>query len=139
MSRMIIILFNGTPNKDASKSTEAEKSFSNVYALNQLIAEVGRAKHQVTFYLPGIGTKPLGGGRSIESGRSSQEQTKFRQQIFGDNIEQIILRAYVNLCANFRLGDDIALIGFSRGAIAARVTQPVSDFGILQQKNLLHT
>jgi uncharacterized protein (DUF2235 family) len=92
----------------------------------------------VTFYLPGIGTKFT--VKRAVTGRWTRfvRTDKVRQQIFGDNIEQIILRAYVNVCANFRLGDEIALIGFSRGAVAARIfSRLVSDFGILTAKNLL--
>ncbi|MDA9463039.1 T6SS phospholipase effector Tle1-like catalytic domain-containing protein [Bradyrhizobium sp. CCBAU 53415] len=138
MSKMMIFLFDGTAN-DAT-----EDRFSNVYALNQLIAEskrVGRSKlqTQVTFYLPGIGTK-FTVRRAVQRGGGRWWRTDtVRQQIFGDNIEQIILRAYVNLCANYRLGDEIALVGFSRGAVAARIfSRLISDFGILTSDKLLH-
>jgi uncharacterized protein (DUF2235 family) len=133
----------GTAN-DATVDT-----FSNVYAINQIISDhrrvrmgkTGRFKHrtQITFYLPGIGTKftvrrPSGGILSW-FGRTD----RVRQQIFGDDLEQIVLRAYVDLCANYRPGDNIVLIGFSRGAVAARIfSRLVSDFGILTSETLLY-
>lgn len=135
MPKSMIFLFDGTANNATFKT------FSNVYALNQLISEhretnfSGGMTHvtQVTFYLPGIGTnftvkEPAKGGLFRSVG----------QIVFGDGLEQLILRAYVNLCANFRRGDDIILIGFSRGAAAARIfSRLVSDFGILRSKTLM--
>lgn len=142
MPKTMIFLFDGTAN-DATQDL-----FSNVYAINQLIAEskelkIGRTKHtrtQVTFYLPGVGTKftirrDVGKKRFL--GRGTID--KVRQRFFGDDIEQIILRGYVNLCANYRPGDEIVLIGFSRGAVAARIfSRLISDFGILVSDMILH-
>jgi uncharacterized protein (DUF2235 family) len=129
----MIFLFDGTGN-DAT-----EDSFSNVYALNQLIAETGRSKRpQIAFYLPGIGTKFTVRRAVNRKFGIPMRLDKVRQQVFGDNIEQIILRAYVNLCANFREGDDIVIVGFSRGAVGARIfSRLISDFGVLTAKNLL--
>jgi uncharacterized protein (DUF2235 family) len=138
MPKSMIFLFDGTAN-DAS-----EDRFSNVYAINQLIADrktvrsagSARIKTQITFYLPGVGTKftvrKAGSllSRAIRTGE---------QYIFGDGVEQLILRAYVNLSANFHPGDEIVIIGFSRGAAAARVfSRLVSDFGILSSDMLMH-
>lgn len=138
MPKAMIFLFDGTA-KDAS-----EDRFSNVYAINQLIADRKtvrsnrgtRIKTQITFYLPGVGTKFTVRkatsllGRTIRTGE---------QYIFGDGVEQLILRAYVNLSANYHPGDEIAIIGFSRGAVAARIfSRLVSDFGILSSDMLLH-
>jgi len=141
MAKTMIFLIDGTGN-DAT-----EETFSNIYAINQLIAETKRARvgksfrdtTQVTFYLPGIGTKFTvkrpAKGLSVWFGRYDT----VRQQLFGDHLEQIILRAYVNLCANYRRGDKIVLLGFSRGAVAARIlSRLVSDFGILVSDRLLY-
>jgi uncharacterized protein (DUF2235 family) len=138
MPKSMIFLFDGTGN-DAS-----EDRFSNVYAINQLIADrktikVKRRssiKTQITFYLPGVGTKftvrkaSRFGGMTLPAGR---------QYIFGDSSDQLILRAYVNLSANYHPGDEIVIIGFSRGAAAARIfSRLVSDFGILSSDMLMH-
>ncbi|WP_082531657.1 DUF2235 domain-containing protein [Methylobacterium sp. Leaf469] len=135
MAKSMIFLFDGTANSATSRA------FTNVYALNQLIAEHREIntnggisyQTQVTFYLPGIGTnftvkEPERGGIIRSVG----------QIVFGDGLEQLILRAYINLCANFRRGDEIILIGFSRGSAAARIfSRLVSDFGILRSKTLM--
>jgi uncharacterized protein (DUF2235 family) len=142
MPKSMIFLFDGTAN-DAS-----EDRFSNVYAINQLIADrktvrvrgkngtKSSIKTQITFYLPGVGTKFTVRkatsllGRAIRTGE---------QYIFGDGAEQLILRAYVNLSANYHPGDEIVIIGFSRGAAAARIfSRLVSDFGILSSDMLMH-
>jgi uncharacterized protein (DUF2235 family) len=134
----MIFLFDGTGN-DATLDTE---KFSNVYAINQLISDQkrvpsGKIKTQVTFYLPGVGTKftvrkggfplPFGSGKIMD------------QYLFGDGIEQMILRAYVNLSANYHPDDEVVLLGFSRGAVAARIfSRLISDFGILSSDMLTH-
>jgi uncharacterized protein (DUF2235 family) len=54
-------------------------------------------------------------------------------------VDQLILRACVNLSANYHPGDEIVIIGFSRGAAAARIfSRLVSDFGILSSDMLMH-
>jgi len=138
MPKAMIFLFDGTAN-DAS-----EDRFSNVYAINQLIADRKtlrsgssvRVKTQITFYLPGVGTKftvRKGASLFIRAIRTGE------QYIFGDGVEQLILRAYVNLSANYHPGDEIVIIGFSRGAAAARIfSRLVSDFGILSSDMLLY-
>jgi len=134
MPKAMIFLFDGTAN-DAS-----EDRFSNVYAINQLIADRKtlrsgssvRVKTQITFYLPGVGTKftvRKGASLFIRAIRTGE------QYIFGDGVEQLILRAYVNLSPNYHPGDEIVIIGFSRGAAAARIfSRLVSDFGILSSR-----
>ncbi|MBB4427099.1 uncharacterized protein (DUF2235 family) [Bradyrhizobium sp. CIR48] len=136
MSKTMILLMDGTTN-DATCEL-----FSNVYAINQLIADSKRPRDepprtQVTFYLPGVGTK-FTVKRVVNRKRWFGRTDTVRQQIFGDDLEQLILRAYVNLCANFHLGDEIAIIGFSRGAAAARIlSRFISDLGILTPDMLM--
>lgn len=137
MSKTMIFLLDGT-TEDASS-----KSFTNVYAINQLIAETKQSrdetlKTQVTFYLPGVGTKFTVKRALNRKSWFSRRTDTVRQQVFGDNLEQLILRAYINLCANYRRGDDIVLIGFSRGAAAARIfSRLISDLGILTSDMLM--
>lgn len=139
MTKTLIFLIDGTAN-DATTDT-----FSNVYRTNQLIAPLKRyrrgsvvkQKSQVTFYLPGIGTKFTVRRPEKKGFWFFGKGNIAKQMIFGDNFEQIILRAYINLSANFRSGDGIVLLGFSRGAAAARIlSRLISDFGILKSENL---
>jgi uncharacterized protein (DUF2235 family) len=134
MPKTMIFLFDGTAN-DAT-----QERFSNVYAINQLIADRkevdGDITTQITFYLPGVGTKFTVRKSGIPFLGPAK---KIRPVLFGDGIEQMILRAYVNLSANYHADDEIVLIGFSRGAVAARVfSRLISDFGILSSEMLLH-
>lgn len=145
MSKTLIFLFDGTANNAAASDDPSIDSFTNVYAINELIADTKgyqaggelRERPQVTFYMPGVGTvftvkRPARGPLSWLFG------DRVRQQIFGDGLEQLILRAYVNLCANFTSGDTIVCLGFSRGAAAARIfTRLISDFGILLSNKLM--
>jgi uncharacterized protein (DUF2235 family) len=138
MAKSMIFLFDGTANNATSAT------FSNVYAINQLISEhrmlevEGNWKHitQISFYLPGVGTNFTVKEPDV---KSKWGLRSIGQVLFGDGLEQLILRAYVNLCANYRCGDDIILIGFSRGAAAARIfSRMISDFGILRSKTLMY-
>lgn len=135
MPKSMIFLFDGTAN-DASS-----EMFTNVYKINQIISEKrsdkdGNIITQVTFYLPGVGTK-FTVRRPRRGIWATLRGDLVEQLIFGDSIDQLILRAYVNLCANFRTRDDIILMGFSRGSAAARIfSRFVSDFGILKSSHL---
>jgi uncharacterized protein (DUF2235 family) len=85
--------------------------------------------------LPGVGTKFT----VRKATRLLGAARRTGQYIFGDGVEQLILRAYVNLSANYHPGDEIVIIGFSRGAAAARIfSRLVSDFGILSSDMLMH-
>ncbi|WP_171892277.1 T6SS phospholipase effector Tle1-like catalytic domain-containing protein [Mesorhizobium erdmanii] len=127
MPRALIFLFDGTANEPTEPSAEP----SNVFKLNSLVAEsrsIGRRhRSQVTFYIPGIGTKFTSRGMF----------SKIRQLWFGDGVYEMVMRAYINLASNYRPGDDLLVIGFSRGAIAARLfCRLVSDFGLLQANSV---
>lgn len=124
MPRSLIFLFDGTANDP----TIANETPTNVFRLNQLIAEVCENNEgtfsQVSFYSPGIGTQFY----------ASNAMAKWLQRAIGlDSVYNMALRAYVNLAANYRSGDRIVLVGFSRGAIACRMlARIISDFGILR-------
>ena len=67
-----------------------------------LPAGAGRGK-----YLPGVGTQ----GNAV---------LKVLGAAFGDGIAEPIVRGYTFLSRNYARGDDIYIVGFSRGATAAR-------------------
>ncbi|TBA34789.1 T6SS phospholipase effector Tle1-like catalytic domain-containing protein [Rhizobium ruizarguesonis] len=129
MGRSLIFLFDGTAN-DPTDITESQAT--NVFNLNSLIAESrtiqGRARSQVTFYLPGIGTQFYARGSLTR---------RLRQLLFGVGLDEMVMRSYVNLACNFRDGDEIIVIGFSRGAVGARLfVRLISDFGLLQSRHI---
>ncbi|KAI0477024.1 ADP-ribosylation factor family-domain-containing protein [Xylaria cf. heliscus] len=56
---------------------------------------------------------------------------------FGIGISENIREAYAFICANYVDGDDIVLIGFSRGAFTARsIGGMVSDLGLLTREGM---
>jgi uncharacterized protein (DUF2235 family) len=128
MPRALIFLFDGTGN-DPTDASESEPT--NVFNINSLIAESRllnrRHRSQVTFYVPGIGTTFYSRGSGIFG--------RIRQLLFGDGLDEMVMRSYINLAANYRSGDHIVTIGFSRGAVAARLfCRIISDFGLLRAK-----
>jgi uncharacterized protein (DUF2235 family) len=129
MARTLIFLFDGTGNEPTD---DAERPPTNVFKLNPLIKESkysqGKMKSQVSFYFPGIATK-----FTIQSLWGA-----FKQVVYGDQLDEMVMRAYVNLSSNFRETDSIAIVGFSRGAIAARVfVRLIVDFGLLKVRSIV--
>jgi uncharacterized protein (DUF2235 family) len=123
-----VFLFDGT-NSDATRPDGAEPT--NVFRLNSLIAESVRQDRkvvpQITFYLPGIGTKFTAEGMF----------GRIKEWILGQSVDSQVMRAYVNLVSNYRSGDQIVLVGFSRGAIAARLfARLIIDFGIIRSQSI---
>jgi uncharacterized protein (DUF2235 family) len=56
---------------------------------------------------------------------------------FGMGISERVSEAYTYICANYHSGDEIILVGFSRGAFTARsVAGMVSNLGLLTLKGL---
>ncbi|KAK7912248.1 hypothetical protein PG985_014729 [Apiospora marii] len=86
----------------------------------------GQECRQIAVYLPGIGT---------------DEGNLFNRsnQAIGQGLNSLILKGYTFLSDNWEEGDEIILIGYSRGAFAMRC---LADFvihrGIMPQQNL-HT
>lgn len=58
---------------------------------------------------------------------------------FGLGLSERVCEAYSYLCANYHSGDEIVLVGFSRGAFTARsVAGMVSNLGLLTRQGLDH-
>lgn len=93
MARLAVCL-DGTWN--------TESSFTNVWRMNVALR---RSPDQHVYYDQGVGTKTLeyftGGG-------------------FGRGLSNNVLRAYLWLIEHYRPGDEIFIVGFSRGAYTAR-------------------
>lgn len=81
--------------------------------------------HQVINYFPGVGT-----ANAID---------RFTGGAFGMGLDQDIREVYNFVCANYVDGDDIILIGFSRGAFTARsVADMIASVGLLTPEGLDH-
>ncbi|RVX72038.1 hypothetical protein B0A52_04636 [Exophiala mesophila] len=80
---------------------------------------------QVVFYQNGIGT----GSKSL--------YTKYVGGITGEGLAEHIREAYSFICLNYNPGDDIILIGFSRGAFTARsISSLIKAVGLLTANGL---
>jgi len=142
MSRKIILCIDGTGNEIGSRE-------SNVLKLYKAL-DKSDPDHQVARYVMGVGT--YDGPQFL--GRTRQAITGFLGQTFGFGLEDDVLLAYSYLCRTYQSretkqaidpglsddaaeGDHIYLVGFSRGAYAARVLAGfIHNFGLVSPDNL---
>jgi uncharacterized protein (DUF2235 family) len=109
--KKIVILCDGTGN-------EISENISNVLKLYRCLRKTEKTHpRQLVFYDPGVGTLSKPGGWD-----------KFRQDFHlvlglatGYGLDDAVLHAYEFLVRNYEPGDEIYLLGFSRGAYAVRV------------------
>ncbi|KAI8375976.1 uncharacterized protein BYT42DRAFT_572960 [Radiomyces spectabilis] len=121
--RRIIACMDGTWETPSAR-TNIYKWYENVLISRPIVSEDDRGKEmwlQVARYFPGVGT------------------TTFKQfsGIFGLGISQQIIDAYVFLSENYRdENDEIWIIGYSRGAYAARsLAGMIYNVGLLPCKH----
>ena len=105
--KRIILGFDGTWDVPASGTVPADQRVeSNVARFHESIAKVGRdGVEQLAWYNRGVGTDGfdhLAGG------------------VFGFGLDAHILEGYRFLVNNYQDGDEVYLLGFSRGAYTAR-------------------
>jgi uncharacterized protein (DUF2235 family) len=116
--KRIITCSDGTWNKPEEKD-DGIISPTNVYKFYDLIAEHGNdGVQQSFFYDRGIGTRWY---------------DRFVGGMFGVGINKNIIDAYVFIAEQYEPGDEIYLVGFSRGAYTARsVAGFIRNSGILR-------
>ena len=108
MSKNIVILADGTGQKGGVKYN------TNVYKIFNIIED--RTKEQIVYYDPGLGTSGV----------------KLIKQATGLGISRNIKDCYEFIFEHFESGDQIYLIGFSRGAATVRsLSAFIHHFGIL--------
>ncbi|KAI0101347.1 hypothetical protein GGR51DRAFT_530382 [Nemania sp. FL0031] len=117
MSHHIVIALDGT-GREGKRGFEVEKN-TNVYRTKICIDNGDKAGIH-SLYIPGVGTKGWRGRRLFD-------------QVTGSGTDSRILKAYRFICDNYLSeADNIYLIGYSRGAFAARcVADLVFKIGIL--------
>ncbi len=117
-SRHLVLLIDGTWVSPTRKGPSEQQS--NVFWLDLFLEATNRdGGAQMAFYHSGIGAvasnceKWLGGGLAL-------------------GLERFVETAYLDIVSNYRKGDKIYIIGFSRGAIVARIVASlISNFGVL--------
>ena len=108
MPKNIVILSDGTGQEGGVGNN------TNVYKLFNIIED--RTKEQIVYYDPGLGTRG----------------SKYLGMISGFGISKNIQDCYQFLFENFDSGDQIYLIGFSRGAATVRsLSSFIHYFGVL--------
>lgn len=100
-ARRIVFCFDGSWNK-----LDTKKDPTNVVLIAESVLPVDKdGVNQLVYYDEGVGT--------------ASDET-FRGGIFGKGLVQNIREAYRFLIFNYKLGDQIFVFGFSRGAFTAR-------------------
>ena len=122
MAKNIVLSFDGTWNTPGQAADPTEDDSTNVSRFHDRVSAVnpeGRA--QFKWYNEGVGNEWLnriGGGA------------------FGLRLDQHIKDGYRVLIENYEEGDDIYLIGFSRGAYTARsLVGLIRNSGLLKRKD----
>lgn len=106
MKARLVLCFDGTWNKPDDRRAPGEQVESNVRRFHEAVqVEAPDGVRQIKWYSPGVGTR---------------WDERFRGGAFGYGIDEIIRNGYEFLVTNYVAGDDIFVLGFSRGAYAAR-------------------
>lgn len=117
--KRILLLCDGTWNR-ADREHGGEPCPTNVVRSGYLIAKAAAEAPQVICYDQGVGT-----GNTLD---------KLTGGAFGDGLEENIHDAYRFLVANYEPGDELYLMGFSRGAFTARsIAGMIRKCGILRR------
>lgn len=125
----LIHLIDGTWLFPLKKSDEP--AFTNIHKINNMLGYFDRSNknHQIVHYYRGLG--------------SGNWATKYAAGALGIGIWDDIEEVYLNICSNYRSldssdPDQIYLIGYSRGAIVARVVAGLVDIGLLNSDYMDH-
>ncbi|MBR0849626.1 DUF2235 domain-containing protein [Bradyrhizobium diazoefficiens] len=119
MARWLVVCIDGTWNSPAEQA-KCFRAPTNVQRISELLVN---DETQRVFYLPGIGT-----GRATD---------RFLGGVWGTGTTRRIRDGYRILCENWQPDDQIALVGFSRGAFAVRwITGIIANVGLLRREHL---
>jgi uncharacterized protein (DUF2235 family) len=147
--RRIVVFCDGTSNKP-DQTSDGEAAPTNVY---RLFRDLRKDETQTAWYDAGVGTetsseavKGITAGRIaamigwVQGSQGAGLYVKFRTIVeagFGLGITENIVQAYTEIVRQYRPGDRIYLIGFSRGAYTARcVAGVIRRCGLLTAENI---
>ena len=122
--RRIVLCFDGTWNKPADENLAAnEQVETNVCRFFKSVKEAGAdGMQQLKWYDEGVGTKWY---------------DRFIGGALGVGLEKNILDGYKFLAQNHRQGDEVYVLGFSRGAYTARsLVGLIRNCGLVENKRL---
>ena len=125
-AKNIVICCDGTGNQFGDHN-------SNVIKLFSLLTR--NSPGQILYYHPGVGTK---GSMEVPTftGILSQKINKWHGFAYGYGIINNLANAYRFLMENYNPGDQIFLLGFSRGAFTVRaLCSFLYEFGLLENGN----
>ncbi|KAI0380921.1 hypothetical protein F5Y04DRAFT_281267 [Hypomontagnella monticulosa] len=133
MKKRIIVCCDGTwQNSDGGYVKPTSSNPVPTLQIPSNVTRISRAfkrdcsdgTFQIVYYHSGVGTGP-------------GSLAKLLGGAFGIGIAENIREAYSFICANYVDGDEIILIGFSRGAFTARsVGGMISDLGLLTREGM---
>jgi len=119
--RNLLLAFDGTWQNTDSDFSDGDQN-SHVVQIVQALQDSVTETPQLVHYLPGVGT-------------SAWQQ--IRGGIFGWGLSDKIAEAYLWLMEHYQAGDRIFLVGYSRGAFAARSLSGLIDrLGLLRLEYL---
>lgn len=117
--RNLVLCLDGTANEPESGSTNVARLFDLAV----------KDDSQLTYYDPGVGTM---GARGAVT-RLGKTATRWAGLIGGHGVKENLEEAYTFLMQNYRRGDRIFVIGFSRGAYTGRaLTGMLRTVGLLR-------
>ncbi|AVT10050.1 T6SS phospholipase effector Tle1-like catalytic domain-containing protein [Paracidovorax avenae] len=132
--RNLVLLFDGTGNILGNEQD------TNVVKLLRMLdkgpAAPGGGPEQLVYYDPGVGTANLFPPANVAA-RLRQAGDRLSGLALGSGVFHNIAGAYEFLARNYRPGDRIYLLGFSRGAFTARaVAGMVNMYGLVHPEGL---
>ncbi|KAJ5492748.1 hypothetical protein N7539_001494 [Penicillium diatomitis] len=133
LRKRLVVCLDGTwVNSDEgyNRPTASDPNYSlqvptNVTRLYRALKKTGSdGMSQIVYYHPGVGT-------------SGSFLDELAGGIFGAGVDENIREAYSFIATNYEPGDEIFLIGFSRGAFTARsVAGLITQIGLLNSKGM---
>jgi uncharacterized protein (DUF2235 family) len=122
-SKNIVLCFDGTWNTPAPTASAAEDNSTNVFRFYERVAVTNaEGRQQVKWYNQGVGTEWL---------------HRIRGGAFGLHLDEHIKDGYRQLIQDYEEGDDIYVVGFSRGAYTARsLVGLIRNVGLLRKSNM---
>ncbi len=147
--RCIVILCDGTSNRP-DQQEGGEDAATNIWRLYRMLAS---DETQTTWYQAGVGSDTSSTAAEVRRTQAllaavganpgSQVAAYARRFValfeagFGSGISEGIVNGYTEIVRQYRPGDRIYLIGFSRGAYTARcIAGVISRCGLLRAENL---